>query len=228
MSDSHLPLVPSHQRWRRPADRGRRPRRRPGAVRTTAQRVVPRAGRAGRGGRRLRGRPDSDGCVVRRRLVVHGDAQPGLGAAEVPGRVPARPDLTVPGGADGRDVPEPHRRSTAAQRRHRGREPRAADVRRLRGQGRTLRTLRRVPHRRPRALAWRDRRPRRRAPAGGGRAARADPRPGARDLLRWFVAGRRRRRGPPRRRLPHVGRAAGRRTREDRVDPRARRRPRGG
>ena len=44
-------------------------------------------------------------------------------------------------------------------------------------------------HDRPRAVAWRDRQLPGRAPAGGGRGARPDPRPGARDLLRWLLAG---------------------------------------
>ena len=62
-----------------------------------------------------------------------------------------RPGLTVavPRRADGRHVPEPLRRPAAAQRRHRRREPRAADVRRLPRQGRPLRALRRVPRDRP-------------------------------------------------------------------------------
>lgn len=50
----------------------------------------------------------------------HRDDQLGLGAAEVPGGVPPRPALTVPGRADGRHFPEPLGRAVAAQRRHRG------------------------------------------------------------------------------------------------------------
>ena len=67
------------------------------------------------------------------------------------------------------------------------------------------------------------------APARRGRRAQPDPRPAARDLLRRLVAGGRPGRGQARRRLPHLGRAAGRGRREGRVDPQARRRrgPRG-
>ena len=97
----------------------------------------------------------------------------GLGAAEVPGRVPSRPDLAVPRRADGRHLPEPLRRPAAAQRRHRRREPRAADVRRLPRQGRPLRALRRVPDDRPPPVARRDRQLRGRAPARRGRRAPA-------------------------------------------------------
>ena len=77
---------------------------------------------------------------------------PRLGAAQVPGRLPARPDLADARRADGGDLPEPVRRPAAAQRRHRRREPRAARLRRLPGQGRALRPLRRVPRRRAPAL----------------------------------------------------------------------------
>ena len=177
----------------------------------------------GRRGRRLRGGADPHRRLVRRRLAVHRDAQPGLRAAEVPGRLPPRPDLAVPGRPDGRHLPEPHRRPAAAQRGHRRREPRAAHVRRLPRQGRPLRPLRGVPARRPRAVARRDGDLPRRAPPGRGGRARPGPRPGPRDLLRRLLPRRRRRRRQARRRLPHLGRAAGRRTREDRLDPQARR-----
>ena len=49
----------------------------------------------------------------------------------------------------------------------------------------------------------------------------AAARPGPADLLRRLLAGRRAGRRPARRRLPHLGRAAGRGRREDRADPRA-------
>ena len=96
-------------------------------------------------------------------------------------------------------------------------------VRRLPRQGRPLRALRRVPARRTPPLGGRDRRLRGRAPPRRGRQARRSPDPHPRDLLRRLVAGRGHRRRQARRRLPHLGRAAGRRRREDRLDPRARR-----
>ena len=64
------------------------------------------------------------------------------------------------------------------------------------------------------------------APPPRGRRARADPRPAAGDLLRWLVAGRRPGRGQARRRLPHLGRAAGGGRREGRLDPQSPPRPR--
>ena len=177
--------------------------------RTPRVRALPRPDRPQRRAARLRGRADPDRRLVRGRLGVHGDAQPGLGAAEVPGRVPPGPDLAVHRRPDGRHLPEPHRRPAAAQRRHRRGEPRAADVRRLPGQGRSLRALRRVPHHR-------------RAGCGPARPSTFEgkhlhvedavlaqiPDPLPADLLRRLVAGRRRGRGQARRRLPHLGRAA--------------------
>ena len=65
-----------------------------------------------------------------------------------------------------------------------------------------------------------------RAPAGREARAAAAARPGPGDLLRRLLAGRRPGRRQARRRLPHLGRAAGRRGGEDRLDPRARRRAR--
>ena len=83
--------------------------------------------------------------------------------------------------ADGRHLPAAYRRTAAAQRRHRRREPRAAGLRRLPGQGRPLRA---AP-----ANSWtivtgvvggQDRRLHGRAPPGRGRAAGPGARPGAR------------------------------------------------
>ena len=84
--------------------------------------------------------------------------------------------------------------------------------------------VRRVPGDRAAAVGRGDRRLRRRAPRRRRRVARPDPRPGAGDLLRRLLAGGRPGRCSARRRLPHLGRAAGGGRREDRLDPRARRR----
>ena len=74
------------------------------------------------------------------------------------------------------------------------------------------------------AVARRDRRLPRRAPPRSRtpRSARS-PDPVPEIYFGGSVAGRRRRRRPARRRLPDLGRAAGRGGREDRLDPRARR-----
>ena len=60
---------------------------------------------------RLRGRAHPDRRLVRGRVADHRDARAGLGAAEVPRRLPARADLAVPGRPDGR---APSRTSPAA------------------------------------------------------------------------------------------------------------------
>ena len=113
---------------------------------------------------------------------------------------------------DGRDVPAPLRRPADAQHRHRRRRDRAAALRRLDRPRRPLRPHRRVPLGPARCLGRRaDRLHRRALPRGGGDDARpARPDPG--DLLRRLVGRRAARRRPPRRRLPHLGRAAGRRS----------------
>ena len=153
---------------------------------------------------------------------------PALGAAEVPGRVPARPHLADAGRADGR---APSRTSRGGRLLLNvvtgGESARAAGLRRLPRQGGPLRTLRRVPARSS-ARLWAGETVdfERRAPPRRGRDARRSPAPGARDLLRRLVAGRRHGRRQARRRLPHLGRAAGGRRREDRLDPRAAPRPR--
>ena len=141
----------------------------------------------------------------------------------VPRRLPARSHVPDARRADGRDVPEPQRRSPAPQRRHRRRVPRAACLRRLPRQGRALRALRRVPRDRASALGRRGGHLHRSPPPGRERPAPAAARPGPGHLLRRLLARGGRRRGQARRRLPHLGRAARRGREEDRVDPGPRR-----
>ena len=180
-------------------------------------------GRPGRRGRRLRGAltPTGAWCEdawlstamlsqVSERLKFLVAFRPG-------------PALADPGRADGGHLPEPLRRPAAAQRRHRRREPRAADVRRLPGQGGPLRALRRVPARRPRAVGAA------RPSTFDGEhlqvedaVAGPDPRPGAGDLLRRLL--RRPPAGSPPSTPTSTSPGASRPqavAREDRLDPQA-------
>ena len=74
-STIEVPLVPAHQRRRRPAGRRRRPRRRPTAPADAPPSVrLPRPDRPQRRAARLRGRADPDRRLVRGRLADHRDA----------------------------------------------------------------------------------------------------------------------------------------------------------
>ena len=118
------------------------------------------------------------------------------------------------------------RRPPAAQHRHRRRGQRAAALRRLARPRRALRPHRRVPHRPARRAVGHAVRLRGPLLPRRGRHGEPGARAAAAAVLRRRLARRRGRRGPARRRLPHVGRAAGHGRAAPRPDARAGRRAR--
>src|SRR3984957_16912582 len=131
--DADVPLVPAYHR-RRPVDHGPgaqpapgRGRGRPGwpaggpahpgSVRAGAatRHRVPGSGGPLRRATGLRGRADPHRHLVRGRVAGDRRADPGDEPPEVPGRVPARADLTDPGRPDGRHLPAAVRGPAAAQ-----------------------------------------------------------------------------------------------------------------
>ena len=107
-----------------------------GRQRAGAGHRLHRPDRPVRGAARLHRRADPDQLVVRGRVDHDRRADPGHREVQVPGRVPARPDVAHAGRAHGRDLPAHLRRPPAAQRGHRRRRRGAAAVRRPPRQGR--------------------------------------------------------------------------------------------
>ena len=171
---------------------------------------LPRADRPERRTARVRGRPYPDRGVVRGRLAGHRHAHRGGRAAEVPCRVPARPDFAHAFRADGRDVPALLQGPLAAQRGDRRGVCRAAGLRRLPRQGTTVRAMRRVPRYRHPAVGGGDRRLRGNPPARAGGPADPAAGPGAGPVLRRVLGRGGAGGGTLHRRVPDLGRAPGR------------------
>ncbi len=141
-------------------------------------------------------------------MADHRHGQPELRAAEVPGRLPARLPLPDARRPDGVHLPAAHRRTAAAQCRHRRRKPRAAAYgdfldkdARYRRTGEFLSVVRELGTARASTCT---------GSICGVEEARLSrpPEPVPRGVLRRLLPGGRRGRGPARRRTLTLGRAA--------------------